>query len=154
MFDRSGTAINTLAAELAELLKVDVKTPQHVSAVEWDRACRDELLFGPCCPQHLFGDIQAFWKPAVATALRELKEQQLPLTRHTLMPLIKSSMSVQTTAFCHVHNDFCRVTPCRDSWAGFPCVSWTPQGLKEGDLGNDFVVFCCFAALCLEVEDS
>ena len=150
-----GIAAHCIAAELASLLNVDkVQAPIHKSAVEYNPACQAELLQQQTCkPSCLFGDCQSFWIPRVRDTLEKLKKENAPLNRVTMMPLVKSGKACTRRAWCEVHKKHCDIQPARDLWAGFPCVSWSPQGQRERDNGQDFLSFCAFAALTLELED-
>ncbi|CAE7861900.1 unnamed protein product [Symbiodinium microadriaticum] len=153
--DAPGIAAHCIAAELASLLNVDkVQAPIHKSAVEYNPACQAELLQQQTCkPSCLFGDCQSFWIPRVRDTLEKLKKENAPLNRVTMMPLVKSGKACTRRAWCEVHKKHCDIQPARDLWAGFPCVSWSPQGQRERDNGQDFLSFCAFAALTLELED-
>lgn len=149
----SGVAAHCLAAELGRLLGAEVTAPKHVSAVEMDRSCQEELVASPSAPQCLFSDINQFWKPSVREALKTLRSQKMPLNRTTMLPLVTSCTGIQTSGWCQIHQRFCNLKKCRDVFAGFPCVSWSPQGSGHKDLGEDFVAFCSFASVTLVLED-
>lgn len=135
------------------MLNVPMHTPVHLSAVEVNAACRDELLNGPNCPCHLFRDVNDFWRPEVRKALEELRAADLPINRLTMLPLVRSGMATQRSAHCLVHGRQCQLVKARDLWAGFPCVNWSPQGPGEKDAGVDFQLFCSMAAVTLDLED-
>ena len=145
--------MNTLAAMLSSKLNVEVEPPQHHSAVEYNAACQAELLNGPCKPVHLFGDINEFWRPEVLTALKDLRQKNMPLNRTTMLPLVKSGKATRKTGYCFRHRGMCKLKRCRDAWMGFPCISWSPQGPGGKDSGRDFEYFCAMASVTLDLED-
>jgi hypothetical protein len=120
---------------------------------------RDSLLLVtsrtyPYSPQLSYPqDIASFWKPEVKHCIETLRAQGLPLNRKTLIPLVRSKRSVHRRAHCIIHNRHCRIRKARELWAGWPCVSSSPQGLRLGDDGVDFEHFCALMALALELED-
>ncbi|CAJ1389428.1 unnamed protein product, partial [Effrenium voratum] len=152
--DAPGVALYSMTAMVKDYLNIpSMEGPSHESAVEWNVSCQDELQSGPCKPKHLFRDIKGFFKPEVLATIQSVRERGLPLNRHTVMPMLHSGKATKRTSFCVLHQKECVVEPCREAYAGFPCVSWSPQGSRQRDDSEDFDCWCAMAALVLDVED-
>ena len=46
---------------------------RHLAAVEWDKACQEELGRHPNPPDHMFGDIGHFYTERVADTLASIQ---------------------------------------------------------------------------------
>ncbi|CAJ1358887.1 unnamed protein product, partial [Effrenium voratum] len=152
--DSPGVALYSMTAMVKDYLNIpSMEGPSHESAVEWNVSCQDELQLGPCKPKQLFRDIKGFFKPEALATIQSVRERGLPLNRRTVMPMLHSGKATKRTSFCVLHQKECVVEPCREAYAGFPCVSWSPQGSRQRDDSEDFDCWCAMAALVLDVED-
>lgn len=63
-----------------------------------------------------------------------------------MLPLITGEKAVRKTVWCTTHQQFCELKSADLHCAGFPCVSWSPQGKRLKDGGDDFVHWCAWVA--------
>ncbi len=102
----------------------------------------------------------------MAEELIKLEQEGVPLNGDLLLPFIKKSGTMSKKAYCIVHKRYCNIdgtSPSDDSEldedpatfhiAGFPCVSWSPQGSRLTTNGSDFKHWSCWICHRRECED-
>ena len=151
--DAPGTMMSAFASYLGDALLSSIEEPQHLSAIEWLAASQLELARHPNPPQCVYADIASFWKDDVRKCISQLRSAGMPLNRRTFIPLIRSKRSVNKFAPCLVHGRSCTIHAGRELWAGWPCVSHSPQGLRLLDEGKDFEHWAALMALVLKLKD-
>ena len=70
------------------------------------------------------------------------------LGEEIMLPLVFQPNIMAQTASCIVHGAKCPVKPAGPKitvhCAGFPCVSWSPQGSRQKTSGSDFKHWCAW----------
>ena len=147
--DTPATAFIMLGTAICKQLGMDsshVPTPANVYAVEWSAQAREELLHHPHCPQHVFGDINEFWRPHVASQLDALISNE-HATDQVLLPLMRRGEATVRTAWCFKHGKMCTVDRAADLHAaGTPCTDWSMRGLMQKANGSTWKSFLCWTA--------
>ena len=69
------------------------------------------------------------------------------------MPLVRHPTCMGNRFECVQHGQECKCLAADVHIAGFPCVSYSPQGLRRADKGDDFPHWCCWAAQRRSLED-
>lgn len=82
-----------------------------------------------------------------------LKSQGVVLERNIMMPLVRHPTCMGNRFECVQHGQECKCLAADVHIAGFPCVSYSPQGLRRADKGDDFPHWCCWAAQRRSLED-
>ena len=83
---------------------------------------------------------------AVRTVIESLTKDGVTLNKDLLFPVLKESSSTSHSAWCEHHDRNCFLERATVHICGFPCVSWSPQGSRKADNGNDFKMWCAWAA--------
>ena len=91
--------------------------PPNLRAIEWYSNSQEELLHHPHPPDHVFGDISAFWIPSVAKRLPHIIANNL--VQSVLVPLVLAGGTVSDTAFCIKHGTYCKATGLQIVFAVF-----------------------------------
>ena len=151
--DAPGSMQSAFAAYLGDSVLEPIEEPNHQSAIEWLAASQLELARHPNPPRCVFKDIASFWKTSVRRTIAQLRSQGFPVNRFTLMLLIRSKAAVNLHAPFVVHGRRCQIHKSREVWAGWPCVSFSPQGQRKKDEGQDFEHWAAFMSLLLALED-
>lgn len=94
-----------LTSELGMQLS-DLPSARNLFAVEILSCSQWELAHHPHEPEHIFSDIQGFWKPDVAQRIPHLI--QSGKIESDLIPLVLSGTSVKDSAFCVKHQRECK----------------------------------------------
>ena len=68
------------------------------------------------------------------------------LNKELLLPLVKQNSATSDCAWCEHHQRECFLETCDVHVSGFPCVSWSPQGSRKADNGDDFRMWSAWAA--------
>lgn len=90
----------------------DLPSPKNIFAVEILSASQQELLHHPHAPQHIFGDMQEFWKPCIKEALPSIMERGK--IEDELIPVVLSGVAARDHAYCLKHQCICKAR----QWAG------------------------------------
>ena len=91
---------------------------------------------------------------AVKKQINALKSQGVVLDKNIMMPLLRHPTCMSNTFECVQHGQSCKCRPADFHIGGFPCISYSPQGLRRLDKGDDFPHWCCWAAQRRSLEDS
>eukprot|EP00959_Pyramimonas_sp_CCMP1952_P364532 7633657-Pyramimonas_sp.AAC.2 len=145
--DAPGTAISLISSALASLTNcADVRHPQHVSAIECDNACQEELLAHPSPPSCLFSDITSFLTPLALGAVSAGRASgDLTLTSSSFWS--RSSSNTDGYSYCRVHKKRCKFSPGRLHACGSPCIDFSPLGLRRRADGKSAESFVSWATL-------
>ena len=84
----------------------DLPSPKNLFAVEILSASQQELLCHPHTPQHIFGDMQEFWKPCIKEALPSIIERGK--IEEELIPVVLSGVAARDHAYCLKHQSICK----------------------------------------------
>ena len=134
-----------------------VKQPQLLSFVEWDRECQEELkvlvqgLGQPdCC---LFGDITAFFRPELGEIIQELKKKP-SMAVEVLGPIMSSRKAMRRKSYCLVHEKDCFLKTAREHTAGSSCTAHSRQGKQLGLCDGNVLSLLAWIGLRLEVQET
>jgi hypothetical protein len=104
--DTPSTSLMSIANAVRTELGYDsLALGRNTFAVEWYSNSQEELLHHPHPPDHVFGDINGFWKPSVRCRLQSFIT--LGLVETLLVPLVLSGKAVNATAYCLRHGCDC-----------------------------------------------
>lgn len=82
--------------------------PRNLFAVEKFSKSRDELLHHPHEAEHIFDDVELFWKPDVRHQLRQ-REHTSQFIEDVIIPAVLSGHAATDSACCSKHNRVCKV---------------------------------------------
>ncbi|CAE7199255.1 unnamed protein product [Symbiodinium natans] len=149
-FIMMGTAI---CAEL-NMDKSHVPAPANMSAVEWSAQAREELLRHPHCPQHVFGDMNDFWRPHIAAQLDVLAANDTAINE-VLLPLMRRGEATIRKAWCYKHGQMCEVDRAADLHvAGTPCTDYSQRGLMMREQGVTWKAFLSWISRRWDYQES
>ncbi|CAE7035549.1 unnamed protein product [Symbiodinium sp. CCMP2592] len=178
--DAPTTAFLSLGLGLCQSLDLSadhLPRPRSTFAVEWQASCQQELLRHPHAAEHVFGDINDFFRPTLRTKLDSIVAEGK--IHSVLWPLIKSGNAMRKEAFCVKHQKMCQVLRCRViplvRWlaaapclchgmlvqvdtarchcGGTPCTDYSIRGLQLGTEGTTFVPFLAFCGMRIVLQE-
>ena len=107
--DAPTTAFLSLGLGLCQSLDLSMDhlpRPRSTFAVEWQASCQQELLRHPHAAEHVFGDINDFFRPTLGAKLDSIVAEGK--IDSVLWPLIKSGDAMRKEAFCVKHQKMCQ----------------------------------------------
>ena len=147
--DTPATAFMMIGASLCQELRMDashVPSPANMFAVELSAQAREELLRHPHCPDHVYGDINNFWRPHVASQLDNLLASD-EATDRVLLPLMQKRQATSRKAWCFKHGRMCEADRAAHLHvAGTPCTDWSQRGLMQKAEGCTWKAFLAWIA--------
>ncbi|CAK0797467.1 unnamed protein product, partial [Prorocentrum cordatum] len=174
--DAPGTAYSLMGQAVADLIKakcgesIPVPRASHIHAIEYDAACKAELMAAPHGPQCLFSNIVEFgadaiqpWLLSVGKAARHNSKNSKTNQNaavggvgvyDALCPTVLAGFAVKNAAHCCVHGRTCFLKSAHAHIAGTPCTDESKMGHQMGGLdGNTTLYFLIWVGLRIRLQE-
>lgn len=130
-----------------------VRDMGHIFAVEWSVQGQRELQMLPSPPTCIFSDMNSVWEPAVQRSLFNAAKSGA-LRKEDYLNIMQTGTAVVRQAPCVVHGALCPTGVATIHCAGPPCVDWSSQGTRSGELGPTMLPTMAWVAQRRALEEA
>ena len=149
--DAPGTSL-TMSCLTAQGMGFGAKKPRVVRAIECDQGCQLELRNHPSEIEAIFGELDAFWIPAVKNTIRALQAANKSVPLESFIPLVHSGEAIVMEGWDILSGSLKPLLKSDIEVAGISCKPFSPIGKHDGDKSYEMSAMAAWACIMWKTE--